>query len=167
MDRLLIEEKLESLRRCLSRIEDKCPASVAELEKDVDVQDIITLNLTRAVQLSVDIAAHWVASLEDVPAPGTMGGMFEALARKKLINKPIAERMRLSVGFRNIAVHNYEAIDWQIVYTICTTHIVDFSDFAKAVYMALLDGEGNADLDVNDVAFTGGLKAMGKGINRG
>jgi len=47
---LVIEEKLESLRRCLSRIEDKCPVNVAELEKDVDVQDIITLNLTRAVQ---------------------------------------------------------------------------------------------------------------------
>jgi hypothetical protein len=48
--------------------EDKCPVNVAELEKDVDLQDIITLNLTRAVQLSVDIAAHWVASLEDVAA---------------------------------------------------------------------------------------------------
>ncbi len=68
MDRLLIEEKLESLRRCLSRIERKCPASVTELEGDVDLQDIITLNLTRAVQLSVDIAAHWVATLEHVPA---------------------------------------------------------------------------------------------------
>jgi len=65
MDRLLIEEKIESLRRCLSRIEEKCPSSVKELEADVDLQDIITLNLTRAVQLSVDIAAHWIASLND------------------------------------------------------------------------------------------------------
>jgi hypothetical protein len=31
MDRQLIEEKLESLRQCLSRIEDKCPVNVAEL----------------------------------------------------------------------------------------------------------------------------------------
>jgi len=137
MDRLLIEEKLESLRRCLSRIEEKCPATVAELEHDVDLQDIITLNLTRAVQLSVDIAAHWVASFENIPAPSTMGGMFDALVQEKLISQKVGERMRASVGFRNIAVHDYESIDWQIVYAICTTHVADFSAFAKLVYRSL------------------------------
>jgi len=144
MDRLLIEEKLESLRRCLSRIEEKCPATVVELEHDVDLQDIITLNLTRAVQLSVDIAAQWVASFENIPAPSTMGGMFDALVHEKLITRKIGERMRASVGFRNIAVHDYESIDWQIVYAICTTHMADFSEFAKLVYHALSQvGESN------------------------
>jgi len=137
MDRHLIEEKLESLRRCILRIKEKCPESAGELEKDADAQDIITLNLTRAVQLSVDIAAHWVASLEDIPAPGTMGGMFDALVQKKLIDREIGERMKSSVGFRNIAVHNYESIDWKIVFAICTTHTTVFSDFARAVYSAL------------------------------
>jgi len=141
MDRLLIEEKLESLRRCLSRIEEKCPTSVAALEHDVDLQDIITLNLTRAVQLSVDIAAHWVASLKDIAAPGTMGGMFDALVQNRLIKEETGERMRASVGFRNIAVHNYESIDWRIVFAICTTHLTDFSDFAKSVHHALPDSK--------------------------
>jgi len=137
MDRLLIEEKLESLRRCLSRIEAKCPATVAELEGDVDLQDIITLNLTRAVQLSVDVAAHWVASFENIPAPSTMGGMFEALVHEGLIGCEIGDRMRASVGFRNVAVHDYESIDWQIAYAICTTHMADFAEFAKLVYRSL------------------------------
>jgi len=137
MDRLLIEEKLESLRRCLSRIQEKCPSCVSKLESDVDVQDIITLNLTRAVQLSVDISAHWVASIEAIPAPSTMGGMFEALAQHKLIEHAVADRMKLSVGFRNIAVHNYESIDWQIVYVICTQHLDDFVKFAKCVHHAV------------------------------
>ena len=138
MDRLLIEEKLESLRRCLSRIEEKCPASVIELERDADLQDILTLNLTRAVQLCVDIAAHWIASSEDIPAPATMGGMFDALVQKQCLDRRIGERMRLSVGFRNIAEHNYESIDWHIVYALCTTHRADFSEFAKVAYRALI-----------------------------
>ena len=137
MDRLLIEEKLESLRRCLSRIQEKCPSSVSKLESDVDVQDIITLNLTRAVQLSVDISAHWVASIEAIPVPSTMGGMFEALAQHQLIEHVVADRMKLSVGFRNIAVHNYESIDWKIVYAICTQHLDEFVKFAKCVNHAV------------------------------
>ncbi len=139
MDRLIVEEKLESLRRCLQRIEDKCPDNVVELEQDIDVQDIITLNLTRAVQLSVDIAAHWIAGVKDIAVPATMGGGFEALAQKGLVSDIIAERMKLAVGFRNIAVHRYEVINWQIVYAICQHRLSDFSAFAKAAFDSLPD----------------------------
>ncbi len=143
MDRLIIEEKLESLRRCLSRIETKRPHDVMQLVSDVDLQDIITLNLTRAVQLSVDIAAHWIASLEEISAPNTMGGMFEALAQYGYLDEKLAERMRKSVGFRNIAVHQYEVIDWQVMYVICKYHLDDFSQFARVVYAALQQNHGN------------------------
>ena len=54
MDREVIEHKLESLRRCLQRVADKCPPNPEMLERDPDLQDIIALNLTRAVQLCVD-----------------------------------------------------------------------------------------------------------------
>jgi len=137
MDRLIVEEKLESLRRCLARIEYKCPQSAEELAHDVDLQDIITLNLTRAVQLSVDIAAHWIASLEEIPAPNTMGGMFDALAQYGHLDGKLAERMRKSVGFRNVAVHQYEAIDWQVMYAICQYHLGDFTQFSKVAYAVL------------------------------
>lgn len=54
MDRLILEEKLESLRRCVRRLEDKRATTAAALRLDVDRQDIIALNLTRAMQLCVD-----------------------------------------------------------------------------------------------------------------
>jgi len=37
------------------------------------------------------------------------------------------------VGFRNLAVHHYDAIDWAIVFTIATYHPSDFDSFAQAV----------------------------------
>lgn len=137
MDRLIVEEKLESLRRCLARIEEKCPQRAEELANDVDLQDIITLNLTRAVQLSVDIAAHWVTSVEKVPVPNTMAGMFDALVQAGHLDQSIGERMQKSVGFRNIVVHQYEAIDWQVVFALCKFHLQDFTQFAKAAYVKL------------------------------
>jgi hypothetical protein len=48
MDREVVEQKLESLRRCLKRIETKCPANAEILMADCDLQDIIALNLSRA-----------------------------------------------------------------------------------------------------------------------
>ncbi|WP_374691529.1 DUF86 domain-containing protein [Accumulibacter sp.] len=132
MDRQVVEQKLESLRRCLLRVKEKCPLDAASLERDVDAQDIITLNLTRAVQVSVDLAAHLIAS-RDVPAPNTMGQSFEALASLGLISPLLAIRMKKAVGFRNIAIHNYDAIDWHIVHSICQRNLNDFRDFAACI----------------------------------
>jgi hypothetical protein len=72
MDREVIEQKLESLRRCLQRVAEKCPSDPATLGRDLDLQDIVTLNLTRAVQLSVDLGAHLIADLDVLP-PDSMG----------------------------------------------------------------------------------------------
>lgn len=132
MDRQIIEQKLEALRRCLVRIREKTPATVAELERDPDAQDVITLNLTRAVQLCVDIGTHLVTASEQ-PAPDTMGQTFDVLVKMAVINPEIALRMKKAVGFRNIAIHNYEAIDWQVTHLIATRHLEDFTEFVRAI----------------------------------
>lgn len=132
MDREIVEQKLESLRRCLQRIEGKCPANPEMLVSDLDLQDIVALNLSRAVQISVDIGAHLIASM-DVPPPDTMGQTFDLLAQGGLLSQELATNLKKAVGFRNIAVHNYENINWLIVHSIVKHHLVDFFEFAKVV----------------------------------
>ena len=132
MDWQVINQKLESLRRCLVRIKEKFPAHADELQTNLDLQDIIALNLSRAVQLSVDIGSHIISTM-NMPAPETMGQTFEILAQQNVLPAQVADQLKKSVGFRNIAVHNYEAINWQIVHSIVSEHLQDFSEFAKAV----------------------------------
>jgi uncharacterized protein YutE (UPF0331/DUF86 family) len=136
MDREVVEQKLESLRRCLRRIETKCPKDAATLAADLDLQDIISLNLSRAVQISVDIGAHLIAGLE-VPPPDTMGQTFDLLAQEGVLNIELASCLKKAVGFRNIAVHSYDSINWEIVHSIVKYHLKDFSEFAKLIAMKL------------------------------
>jgi uncharacterized protein YutE (UPF0331/DUF86 family) len=131
MDRVVLEQKLESLRHCVARVQSKRPATLDALVADVDTQDVIVLNLSRAVQLCVDIAMHHLAS-SDSPVPQTMGQAFELLAQQKVIDAQLALRMRKAVGFRNLAVHSYESIEWAVVYAIASDHLDDFRAFAKA-----------------------------------
>ena len=132
MDRRLIAEKLESLRSCVCRIEVKCPESSQVLQADPDLQDIISLNITRAVQLCVDIASHIVAESEQ-RVPNTMSGVFDVLAENGVIPAELCVSMKNAVGFRNIAIHNYQTIDWTIVYEICEERVKDFQSFARLV----------------------------------
>lgn len=137
MDRAIIEQKLEALRRCQQRLRKKQPATVEALREDEDVQEILTFNLTRAVQLCVDIGIHIIAEQESTP-PETMGETFDVLARTGVLGQDLADRMKKAVGFRNIAVHNYGTIDWTIVHTVVSVHLDDFGEFAKAI-SGLLD----------------------------
>ena len=132
MDQQLVEEKLEALRHCVQRVQDKCPASVDGLMNDSDIQDIVSVNLTRAVQLCVDISAHLISESNEIP-PSSMAGSFDALQRMGVIDAEICRQMKRAVGFRNVAVHQYQAVDWNIVFAICTTNIDDFRSFASAI----------------------------------
>lgn len=62
---------------------------------------------------------------------------FTGLAASGVIAAELAGKLRRAVGFRNIAVHNYEAIDWDIVFALTGEPLSDFEQFAAAVAMAL------------------------------
>jgi uncharacterized protein YutE (UPF0331/DUF86 family) len=132
MDRLIVERKLDSLQRCLGRIASKRPATVEALEADVDLQDVLVLNLSRAVQICVDLATHLISGMAVSP-PTTMGEAFDRLAENAILDDVLTLRMKKAVGFRNIAVHAYEAIDWAIVFAISTRHLDDFEEFARTI----------------------------------
>ena len=132
MDNEVIYNKIESLRNCIQRIENKKPFEFETLLDDYDLQDVICLNLERSVQLCVDIAAH-IISDSDAKAPDTMSDSFTTLKKLNYITDDVEERMIKAVGFRNIAVHTYQDIDWEIVYSIVTKNLNDFVQFAKEV----------------------------------
>ena len=132
MDNMLIFNKIESLRRCISRIREKTPETAEQLGSDIDLQDIITVNLERAVQTSVDIASHIIADLES-PAPETMAEAFAILEKNSIITPELSGKMQKAVAFRNIAVHAYQKMNWNIVHKIATDGIKDFVEFARQV----------------------------------
>ena len=132
IDKKVIGEKLLSLNRCLERVKLHTPANVEALQSDFDTQDIICLNIQRAVQISVDIAAHILAEQLHEQTP-TMAETFLALSRHGLLDSQLASRLAKAVGFRNIAVHEYDSLDMNILYAIITHEINCFYEFADTV----------------------------------
>lgn len=131
MDMDVIKTKLVSLQRCMERIRQKTPANAQQLAEDFDLQDILILNLQRAVQISIDIATSILA---DSPAvPSTMAEAFLLLHRQGVLSEAVARKLAKSVGLRNIAVHEYTSLDWDVVYAVAHTHIEDFAEFGREI----------------------------------
>jgi uncharacterized protein YutE (UPF0331/DUF86 family) len=132
MDNIILAKKIDSILRCLDRIQQRLPQTEAEFIKDYDAQDVVVLNLTRAIQMNVDIATHILANTNQA-VPTTMAEAFTSLERLNILTPDIADKMRRSIGYRNVAVHNYDDIDLTITYKIASHHLGDFKSYIKQI----------------------------------
>ena len=138
MDKIILEKKIDSILRCLIRIEGRLPETEADFFKDYDAQDVVVLNLTRAVQLSVDIATHIISTTNQAP-PLTMAEAFISLERVNILTPEIADKMKRAVGYRNVAVHNYDDINLSITYDIAQNHLGDFKQFIRQILVSFVE----------------------------
>ncbi len=131
VDRDILLEKTAIIQRCLKRIQDVTDLSAESLDH-VDVQDIFVLNLQRAIQASVDIAAHIIA-YEGLGLPDTLKDHFQLLAQNKIISIDLEQKLYAMVGFRNIAVHEYQNIDKEILKSILQNNLRDIEEFYQEI----------------------------------
>jgi uncharacterized protein YutE (UPF0331/DUF86 family) len=130
-DRDVVLAKVAAVQKCLRRIKDVTGLDAAHLD-DLDVQDIFVLNLQRAIQSSIDLATHVIAS-EGLGISDTVGGNFVLLANAKIITKTLSKKMQSMVGFRNIAIHEYQALDADILKAILIKNLQDFEQFYTTI----------------------------------
>ncbi len=130
-DRDLLLAKTNSIQNCLQRIRDVTKGD-AKTVIDLNVQDVVVLNLQRAVQLVIDMASYVVTS-EQLGLPQTLKETFVILANNRILDRALADKMGRMVGFRNIAVHDYQAIDPQVLEAILTHRLKDLEDFYTAL----------------------------------
>lgn len=126
-DKDVMLAKVATIQRCLKRIKETTGLNPASLDS-IDTQDIFVLNLQRAVQAAIDLATHVVAS-EGLGLSDTIKGNFKLLHDAGMVSKEIARKMEAMVGFRNIAIHDYETIDKEVLKSILSGNLKDIEDF--------------------------------------
>jgi len=127
----VILSKIESIERCLKRIRSKDVAGLFGAD-DADIQDVIVLNLQRACQMSIDLAMYISAEL-GYGIPQNSADAFRKLFEHGVISEDLFERMKKMTAFRNIAVHQYQSINYAIVKSIVTQRLDDFYEFNAAI----------------------------------
>lgn len=75
---------------------------------------------------------HIVAE-EKLGLPQNSRDAFSLIEEKGIIDAPLSAKMKAMIGFRNIAVHDYQEINLVILQKILENHLDDFLEYTSAI----------------------------------
>ena len=128
----VIVNKISVIERCLKRIREEYQGDAEEFKRNFTKQDSVILNLQRLCEAAIDIANRCL-KLAQGPIPQSSRDSFAQLERMGLLNSELAISMQKMVGLRNIAVHDYQNLNLEIVIAVIERHLDDFKAFSLVV----------------------------------
>ncbi|QTL97424.1 DUF86 domain-containing protein [Iocasia frigidifontis] len=130
VDDVLINKK-QTINRCIKRINEVYDNNFDNL-KDYTKQDSIILNIQRLCEVAIDIAMHVIAEFK-LGVPQSSREAFTILNKEGIIDKDLSNKLKAMVGFRNLAVHDYQKLNLKIVKSIIEKHLEDIKKFAEII----------------------------------
>lgn len=124
--------KAATVERCVARASEEFDCDPTTFATNFTRQDAAVLNVQRACEAVLDMGQHLVRR-EGLGVPQSARDVFELLARGGWIAPELAVALKRMVAFRNIAVHDYQALLLPILVNVITEHLDEFLDFTQVV----------------------------------
>ena len=124
--------KAATIERCVARAREEYDRSPDTFDRDFTRQDAAILNIQRACEAALDIGQHLIRR-DGLGLPQSARDVFRLLASAGRIDTDLADALKRLVGFRNIAVHDYQSMHLPITVKIITEHLDDFLRFSQSI----------------------------------
>ncbi|HEX7368859.1 MAG TPA: DUF86 domain-containing protein [Rhodanobacteraceae bacterium] len=128
----LVLGKVAAIERAVARSRDEFAAAGEGFEKDFTRQDAALLNILRACETAIDLANILIRE-RALGIPQSSRDSFRLLADANLISPELSARLQRMIGFRNIAVHQYQTLELAIVEAVLNRDLDDLLAFCKIV----------------------------------
>lgn len=124
--------KAATIERCLQRVREEYAAAGKNFSTDFSHQDAAVLNIQRACEAALDMGQYLIRR-DRLGVPQSARDVFGLLAQHGYIETHLADALKHMVGFRNIAVHDYQALLLPIVERVITHHLPHFLTYSSAL----------------------------------
>ncbi|PQA79904.1 toxin-antitoxin antitoxin component [Limnohabitans sp. TS-CS-82] len=122
--------KAAAIERCVARAREEYACDPATFATNFTRQDAAILNIQRACEAALDMGHH-IIRRENLGLPQSSRDVFTLLANAHWLTTEVAEPMKRMVGFRNIAVHEYQTLQLPITVNIIQSHLDDFLAYSR------------------------------------
>ena len=126
--------KAATIERCVTRAREEYVKNPATFPIDFTRQDAAILNIQRACEAALHIGQHLIRR-EKLGVPQNARDVFTLLAQGGWIDAVLANKLKRMVGFRNIAMHDYQVLQLPIFASIIETHLDEFLEYSQALLL--------------------------------
>jgi uncharacterized protein YutE (UPF0331/DUF86 family) len=130
-----MEGKLNLLVAELDLLEANRPQNFAQLAEQPMLQRGLIKTIENAIEYCLDLG-RMLIRLNGWETPERYRDIVTTLTAHGVLPADKLNTFYSIVGFRNLAVHNYEKMDVEAVYSIVTKHVEDLRLFGRAVAAA-------------------------------
>lgn len=124
--------KAATIERCVARAREEYSSDPDGFADNPTRQDAAILNIHRACEAALDIGQHLIRR-EKLGVPQSARDVFSLLAAAGWIEADLADALKRMVGFRNIAVHDYQSLQLPIAINVIALHLDEFLRFSAAI----------------------------------
>lgn len=126
--------KAAIIERCVARAREEYYVDAEGFERNFTRQDAAILNIQRACEAALDMAHH-VIRRRRLGIPQSSRDTFVLLAQAGWIDDALAQALKRMIGFRNIALHQYQEIQLPILKRVIEAHLDELLAFSKALVL--------------------------------
>lgn len=133
----IIENKISQIKQFRKILKGLSKYSKKEIENNIMLRSGIERLLQNICQACIDLA-NLIISYKKERKPVEQREYFLILVEEHIISREMAETMIRLIGFRNILVHEYARVDYDIVYDVLTNRMRDIDNFVKTIKTKIL-----------------------------
>jgi uncharacterized protein YutE (UPF0331/DUF86 family) len=122
--------KAATIERCVARAREEFDHDPTTFETNFSRQDAAVMNIQRACEAALNMGNH-VIRRDRLGLPQSARDVFEILSQAKWIDQTLADSLKRMVGFRNIAVHDYQKLLMPITVKVITEHLTEFLQYSE------------------------------------
>jgi len=124
--------KAATIERCVARALEEYQYDPDSFADNFTRQDAAILNIQRACEAALDMGQHLIRR-EQLGIPQSARDVFTLLAQGGWVEKTLADSLKRMVGFRNIAVHDYQTLQLPITIKVITEHLDEFLRYSESI----------------------------------
>ena len=136
----VLARKAKVIERCVGRAREEYALAEGLFLSNYSRQDAAILNIQRACEAALDMAQR-VISTQKWGLAEFSKDLFGVLQRHAVIDEKMTITLSHMVGFRNLAVHDYEDLDMKIVESIIKNDASDLLAFSELVLKQFFKGK--------------------------
>lgn len=130
-DQILIN-KAANIEHTVKRVREEYHNAGDNFAHDYTRQDAAILNIQRACEAALDMG-QYVISKEKLGLAQSARDVFTVLAEHQKITSELANNLQKMIGFRNIAVHEYQKLLLPIVENIVKVHLEELLTYSETI----------------------------------